>query len=91
MENIKDLKVNFKSYDVKEWFNNNYFIGLYDRNDNIITIFDDIEEPTKFFNIPLFLFIRALKRGTIEYNRHKAKLYIFEKEKDDIKEMRLKK
>lgn len=88
MDNVIDLNVNFKSNKIKQWFNENFYIGLYDSNDNFITLFEDIEEPSKFFNIPLFLFIRALKRGTIEYNHHKAKLFIFEKEKEEEIEMR---
>lgn len=78
-----DLNVNFKSNLVKQWFNDNYFISLYDNDDYLITVFNDIEEPTKFFNMPLFEFLRALRVGVIEFNHKKCRLYIFEKDKEE--------
>ena len=79
-----DLNFNFARNDVKKWFNDNYFIGLYDLNDNLITVFDELGALTKFLNKPLNLIIYRLKTsGLIEYNSHKVKMYIFEKDKEE--------
>ena len=81
-----DLTQNFRINSVREYFNNNYFICLYDKQDNYITSFENIEESTNFFNMRLDNFLRALRKGTIEYNNKRCKLYIFKKDKEDILE-----
>ena len=78
-----NLNQNFKNNSVKNWFNDNYFISLYDSEDNNIFDFDNIELATNFFNMPLKTFLRALRNGIIEFDCKKCKLYIFEKDKED--------
>ena len=74
----------FKCNYYRQWFNDNYFISLYDNEDNNLFSFEDIDSATQFFNLPLKTFLRALRNGSIEYNHKKCKLYIFKKDKEDI-------
>lgn len=79
-----DLNKNFKSNYVKQWFNDNYFISLYDDEDNNIFSFDIIEEALCFFNMSLKIFLQSLRNGTIEYEHKKCKLFIYKKDKLDV-------
>lgn len=82
-----DLNLNFKSNLVKQWFNDNYFIGLYDNNDVLLTVFENTDETCKFLNMPLRYLVQALKNNWgVEYNHKRYRLYVFEKEKDDYLE-----
>lgn len=84
MNSVNLLNLDFRSSLTKKWFNNNYFIGLYNLDDTLITVFEDIEALTKFLNKPLKLVIYRLKNDDyIEYNNHKVKMYIFKKDKED--------
>lgn len=78
-----DLNQNFKINSVRNWFDSNYFISLYDNEDNNVYSFDDIESATNFFNMKLCHFLRALRTGVIEYEHKRCKLYIFKKDKED--------
>ena len=77
------LDKNFKINSVRNWFDSNYFISLYDNEDNNVFDFDNIESATNFFNMKLCHFLRALRNGVIEYNHKKCRLYIFKKDKED--------
>lgn len=79
-----DLSQNFKINSVREYFNNNYFICLYDELDNYITFFENIESATNFFNMRLCNFLRSLRSGIIEYNHKRCKLFIYKKDKEDF-------
>lgn len=84
MNSINLLNLDFRSSLTKKWFNDNYFIGLYNLDDTLITVFEDVEALTKFLNKPLKLVIYRLKNNDyIEYNNHKVKMYIFKKDKED--------
>ena len=66
-----------------DWFNDNYFIAIYDQNDNNIMSFEDIETPVKVFNITLQRLLDKIRNNLgIEYKGHKLKIYVFEKEKE---------
>lgn len=78
-----DFLQNFKTNFVKQYFNDNYFICLYDKQDNYITSFENIEQSSKFFNMKQKNFLRALKKGVIEYNNQRCKLFVFKKDKED--------
>ena len=62
-------------------FLNDYFVAIYDLDDNYIIGFDDIKDLPKFFNKPLkyvLWYIRenyCLKKDGIKY-----KVYLYEKE-----------
>ena len=81
---MKDiLNSNFRFISIRDYFDLNYFISLYDENDNNLYSFDDIESASNFFNMRLCNFLRALRSGVIEYNHKRCKLYVFKKDKDD--------
>jgi hypothetical protein len=79
-----DLNQNFKVNSVRNWFNDNYFISLYDNEDNNLFSFNNIETASHFFNMKLCHFLRALRNGVIEYNNKRCKLYIYKKDKLDV-------
>ena len=84
MNSVNLLNLDFRSSLTKKWFNDNYFIGLYNLDDTLITVFEDIESVTRFLNKPLKLVIYRLKNNDyIEYNNHKVKMYIFKKDEED--------
>ena len=68
MNNV--LNQNFKINSIRDWFNSNYFISLYDDKDNNLYSFENIEESAKFFNMKLcnfikdvdFIFLKRIKR-----------------------------
>ena len=65
-----------------EWFNDNYFIAVYDSNDNYITSFENIEMVPTVFNIKLKKILESIRNDTkLEYNNLKLKLYIYKKDK----------
>ncbi len=78
-----DLSQNFKINSVRNYFNLNYFICLYDEQDNYITSFENIESSTQFFNMRLCNFLRALRNGVIEYDHKRCKLFVFKKDKEE--------
>ena len=79
-----DLNKNFKCNYIRQWFNDNYFISLYDSGDNNIFSFDTIENASCFFNMSLKIFLQSLRNGVIEYNNKRCKLYIYKKDKLDV-------
>lgn len=83
-----DLNVCFKFNSVKNWFNQNYFICLYDKQDNYITSFENIETASNFFNKPVWRILENLRRGIgITYNHKYCKLICMEKDKEDDLEL----
>lgn len=79
-----NLNISFKFDSSLKWFNRNYFICLYDKQDNYITSFEKIEDSANFFNKPLWRILENLRRGYgIEYNHKRYKLICFKKDKED--------
>lgn len=72
----------YRKKDNLSWFNDNYFIAVYDCNDNYITSFENIEMVPAVFNIKLKKILESIRNNTrLEYNNLKLKLYIYKKEK----------
>lgn len=80
----EELNVCFKFSSIKDWFNQTYFICLYDKQDNYITSFDNLEDLSLFLNKSIGWIIDNLRRGLgIVYDHKRYKLICFEKDKDD--------
>ena len=84
MNKINIFTFNFAKSEVKRWFNDNYYVSVYDTDDNNIMSFEKIEDMPYFFNQPLFQIIRAIRDnlGMLEYSGHKVKLYVYKKENE---------
>lgn len=79
----KWLKKNFKDLRKKkalEWFNETYFVAMYDLEDNFIDYCEDIESFSKTFNIPVKKLLQIIRTDTcIVLNHQKCKLYLVRK------------
>jgi len=79
------VKSRFKDLRKKEalkWFNDNFFIALYDYYDNYVTSFEDVESITTAFNIPTKKVLYLLRTDScITINNHKYKMYLVQKNK----------
>ena len=76
---------NFARNEVKRWFNDNYYVSVYDTDDNNIMSFEKIEDLPYFFNQPLNAIIRILRNNwSIEYYGHKVNLYVYKKENEKV-------
>lgn len=65
-----------------EWFNENYFVALYDYEDNYVTQFEDVESTSHAFNIPVKKVLYLIRNDSyIVVNNHKYKMYLVRKEK----------
>lgn len=72
----------YRKKDNLNWFNDNFFIAVYDQNDNYITSFEKIESIDTAFNIGLKKILEAIRNNTrLEYNNLKLKLFVYKKEK----------
>lgn len=90
-QNIQDQYRDLRSKKALEWFNENYFVALYDYNDNYITSFEDVESTGNAFNIPIKKVLYLLRTDSyIVINNHKCKMYLVRKEKieEDFKRRR---
>ena len=75
------IKRDYRKKDNLKWFNDNYFISVYDENDNNIMSFENIETPTKVFNIELKKILEAIRKNArLEYKGHILKLVVYKKE-----------
>lgn len=72
------------------WLNNNIFMAVYDQYDNNILSFENIESACQHFNITMMELLRKIRNCLknnlenyfgIEYQGHKLKIYVFEKDK----------
>ena len=78
------LNISFKFNSVKNWFDNNYFLCLYDRQDNFITSFDCMQDCSNYLGKSIGWIIDNLRRGfAIVYNHKKYKLICIEKDNED--------
>ena len=75
------IKRDYRKKDNLKWFNDNYFISVYDENDNNIASFENIETPTKVFNIELKKILESIRNNTrLEYKGNIIKLIVYKKE-----------
>ena len=75
------IKRDYRKKDNLKWFNDNYFISVYDENDNNIMSFENIETPTKVFNIELKKILEAIRKNArLEYKGNILKLVVYKKE-----------
>lgn len=64
---------------VNKQFDNFYF-AVYTYNDELITVFDTIDNLARFFNRPIFETLRKLRNHScFEKDKHKFKVYIYPK------------
>lgn len=79
-----NLDVSFRFKSSFDWFDNNYFLCIYDKNDNYLMSFDSIEETSKFFNKSVKRILFALRNNLgIVYNHKQCKLICIEKDKEE--------
>lgn len=72
----------YRKKDNLKWLDDNYFIAVYDQYDNYVTSFENIDDPTKVFNITLMELLRKIRNNLgLEHNGHKLKLFVYKKEK----------
>jgi len=72
----------YRKKDNLKWFNDNYFIAVYDCEDNYITSFENIESFGTAFNITINKIIKRIKNNLgLEQNNLKLKLFIYKKDK----------
>ena len=73
MDDVIDLNIDFefKSHSIKNWFNDNYFICLYDKLGNFIHSFETIEEVAHFFNQSLKYVVQSIKNNRCMEYDHK--------------------
>lgn len=63
-----------------EWFNETYFVAIYDLEDNFIDYSEDIESFSKTFNIPIKKLLQIIRTDScIVLNHQKYKLYLVRK------------
>ena len=80
----EELNVCFKFNSIKDWFNQTYFICLYDKHDNYITSFDSLQDLSLFLKKPIKRILDNLRRGIgITYDHKYCKLICLEKDKED--------
>ena len=73
---LKDLR----NREYFNWFNENYYLSVYDINDNFITNIDDIKNATTLFNIENKELLNKLRNNeNFVYNGHIVKVYIYKK------------
>ena len=74
----------YRKKDNLKWFNDNFFIAVYDQYDNFITNFDNIESTTNALNISLKKILESIRNKTrLEYKGKKLRLFVYKKEKID--------
>lgn len=79
---LKKQYKDLKSKKALEWFNENYFVALYDYNDNYVTQFDDVESIGHAFNIPVKKVLYLVRTDSyIVIDNHKYKMYLVRKDK----------
>lgn len=65
-----------------EWFNNNYFIAIYDYYDDNIESFENINELAKKYNLTKRYIFKALRTQMgLEIHNSKIYMYVFKKTK----------
>ena len=70
----------------KNYFLNDYFVSVYDNQDNNVFNFESIENTSKFFNISLKeLLIKIRNNSYIKINDNIYKFYLYKKNKFERK------
>ena len=86
---IEVITRDYRKKDNLRWFNDNFFIAVYDQNDNYIASFENIESIETAFNIKLKEVLKRIKNNLgLEYNGHKLRLFVYKKEKIEEKSRR---
>ena len=79
-EFLKHYK-DFRKRGSLKWFNDNYFVALYTKDDEYITCFENVDEVSNFFNIPIFKVLERIRNDEfIIYKNVFCKLYLVKKE-----------
>ena len=79
---VRNRFKDFRRKKALEWFNENYFVALYDYLDNYVTQFEDVESTANAFNIPVKKVLYLIRTDSyIVLNNHKYKMYLVRKEK----------
>ena len=74
----------YRKKDNLKWFNDNYFIAVYDQYDNFITYFENIENVCQAFNIKLSKLLKYIRYNiSIQNKNNKLRLFVCKKEKID--------
>jgi len=87
---LKKQYKDLRSKKALEWFNENYFVALYDYNDNYVNHFEDVESISHAFNIPVKKVLYLVRTDNyLVIDNHKYKLCLVKKEKEiEIKRRR---
>lgn len=73
----------FRKKESLKWFNDNYFVALYTKDDEYITSFDDIETTSKSLNLDVKTVLKRIRKDEcIVFKNHLCKLYLVRKEKE---------
>lgn len=71
----------FRKREALKWFNDNYFVALYTKEDEYITCFENVEEISNFFNVPVCKVLERIRNDQfIVYKNNFCKLYLVKKE-----------
>ena len=73
----------FRKREALKWFNDNYFVALYTKDDEYITFFDDIETTSNSLNLDVKTVLKRIRKNEyIVFKNHFCKLYLVRKEKE---------
>lgn len=73
----------FRKKESLKWFNDNYFVALYTKDDEYITSFETIEDTSNYFNIEVKEILRKIRQDDfVLFKNILCKLYLVRKEKE---------
>lgn len=79
----KILAENLRKRHAMNYFNENYFIAVYSKDDEYIFSLDTLEEVSILFDISIKEVLRKLRQDTfIKYKGNLVKLFLVKKEKE---------
>ena len=80
---IEDIvEKNYRKKENIKWFNDNYFIAVYNYYDENINSFEEIEEMAKKYHLKLkYIFAAIRNRYGLEIYDTKYKIYVYKKNK----------
>lgn len=83
--NNKILCENLRKRYAMNYFNENYFIAVYSKDDEYIFSLETLEEASIYFNICVKELLRKLRQDSfINYNGNLVKLFLVKKEKETV-------
>lgn len=83
--NSKILAENLRKRYAMNYFNENYFIAIYSKDDEYIFSLETLDEASEYFNIKVCELLRKLRQDSfINYNGNLVKLFLVEKEKETV-------